>query len=587
MFQSKGLECGSLLPLFYQKLASEGSSLPRDSTQSDGADANYATGYVTAGIYEEHKMIKAIIATTAILVASSTLAAQPPGNEDNLVTPQQFGARGDGESLDTKPVQKAIDNVSKVGGTVFFPPGKYLCGTLVLKSNVTLYLSTGAVLLGSTDIKDYPEMIPSQRSYTDNYARHSLIYGEGVENVALMGHGVIDGQGAAFRWKEYKNRPFAIRMIECREIVVEGLTLRNSAMWMQHYLNCENLRIHSIRVSNLATYNNDGLDLDGCRNAVVSGCIMETDDDALVLKSTFDRPSEDITITNCVLSSHCNALKMGTESNGGFKNIAISNCVIHSPRNPSYFFGSQRGSSGISLEIVDGGTLDGIAISNIAIEGVSVPLFLRLGNRARPFISGGPKPEVGKLENVTIQNITARNVSKVGCSITGLPGHPIRNVSLSDIQFEFEGGGNRQDARQEVPEKPTDYPEATMFGTLPAYGFYCRHVEGLTLRNADVRTAQPDERPALICDDVRILKVEAFSGYPPETGLPLMVFKDVEGGWIQGCLAKKATNVFLQLQGTSRDISVMNNDLSRSRTPFHFEAPAAPAVLFETANRLP
>jgi len=532
-------------------------------------------------------MIKTIFATVAILITSATIVAQPQWNGVDFVTPQQFGAIGDGSRLDTKPVQQAIDAVSKLGGTVLFSPGRYLCGTIFLKSNVRLHLSAGAVLLGSTDINDYAETVPKQRSYTDKYTRHSIIYGEGLENVSLVGQGVIDGQGAAYRWREYKNRPFVIRMIGCKNIVVQGLTLQNSAMWMQHYLDCENLRIHSIRVSNLVTYNNDGLDLDGCRNAVVSDCIMETDDDALVLKSTFDRPSEDITITNCVLSSHCNALKMGTESNGGFKNVTISNCVIHSPRDTSYFYGSQRGSSAISLEIVDGGTLDGIAISNIAIEGVSVPLFLRLGNRARPFIPGGEKPDVGRLGNVTMQNVTARGVSKVGCSITGLPGHPVRNVKLSDIQIEFEGGGDLEDARKTVPELPAEYPEATMFGTLPAYGFYCRHVEGLSFSNVSLRTTATDDRPALICDDVRNLELKGFGGQPPQSGWPLIRFNDVEHALVQGSLAAESTKVFLKLEGTSESIAVIGNDLSLAATAFQFESPSAPAVLFESSNRLP
>lgn len=231
--------------------------------------------------------------------------------------------------------------------------------------------------------------------------------------------------------------------------------------------------------------------------------------------------------------------------------------------------------------------MDGIAVSNIAIEGVSVPLFIRLGNRARPFISGEPKPGMGKLDNVTIQNITARKVSKVGCSITGLPEQPVRNVSLSDIQLEFEGGGTRQDAGREVPEKAAEYPESTMFGTLPAYGFYCRHVEGLTFRNVDIRTAATDERPALLCDDVRDLRVTAFHGDPPQSGLPVIRLKDVVGALLSGCLAADHTQVFLQLEGSSRDVFVSGNDLSRARSAFQFLAPATGANLLEYANKLP
>ena len=526
-----------------------------------------------------------LVFVVLILITVNTLAAQVA--VDGFFTPQQFGAAADGTQLDTESVQKAIDRASEAGGTVLFSQGSYLCGTLFLKSNVTLHLTAGATLLGSTEITDYPETIPARRSYTDKYTRHSLIYGENLENVAIIGRGVIDGQGSAFRWKEYKNRPYVIRLIGSKNIRVEGITLQNSAMWMQHYLDCENIRIDSIRVTNLVTYNNDGLDLDGCRRAVVSNCIMETDDDALVLKSTFDRPSEDITITNCILSSHCNALKMGTESNGGFKNIAISNIVIHSPRNSSYFYGSERGSSGISLELVDGGVMDGVAISNVAIEGVTVPLFIRLGNRARPFTPDGPTPGVGSLSNVVIQNMVARGVSSVGCSITGLPGYPVKDISLSDLIFEFDGGGTRQDAEAEIPEKPAEYPEATMFGTLPAYGFYCRHVEGLSFNNVSLETASADHRPALDCDDVTDLRLTGFQAQAPHSGLPVIRLNDVQHALVQGSLAGASTEVFLQVGGTSRDITVTGNDLSQAKKAFRFVAPAAAEKLFETANRLP
>jgi polygalacturonase len=161
---------------------------------------------------------------------------------------------------------------------------------------------------------------------------------------------------------------------------------------------------------------------------------------------------------------------MGTESGGGFQNITVTNCTICSPRYSKVTYGRQRGLAGLALEIVDGGTLDRVAISNVVMKGVSVPIFMRLGNRARQYGSGGRQPGVGTFRNVVVNNIVATEVSSVGCSITGLPGHPVENVSLSNVKLTFEGGGTREDASREIPEKAASYPESTMFGTLPAYG---------------------------------------------------------------------------------------------------------------------
>ena len=317
------------------------------------------------------------------------------------------GAVADGKTLCTAALQRSIDRCAEAGGgTVFFPAGTYLSGTLVLKSNVTLELDAGATLLGSSDPKHYPPREPAVPSYTDNYVRQALIAGENLVNVGLRGRGTIDGNGGAFRWKEYRDRPYVIRLVQCQDVHIEGLTLRDSPMWMQHYLACDRVRIHRLRVFNHVTYNNDGLDIDGCHDVTISDCIFDTDDDALCLKSTLDRACENVVITNCVLSSHCNAFKLGTESNGGFKNITFNNCVILSPRFSEPIYGIRRGMGGIALEMVDGGQLENITVSNIVISGVNVPIFLRLGNRARPFLPDGAKPGMG-LRNVTIGNIVA------------------------------------------------------------------------------------------------------------------------------------------------------------------------------------
>lgn len=430
----------------------------------------------------------------------------------NHFSVKQYGAVGDGNAMDTRAIQSAIDTAAAAkGGTVRFPPGQYLSGGLFLKSGITLQLEAGATLLASTNVNDYPVVTPTFRSFTNSEgACPSLIYGENLHNIGIVGKGTIDGQGAAFPYGPGLVRPRLLSFVTCRSVRVEGVTLRDAPGWVQHYLACDDLTLRGLRVFSHANYNNDMMDVDCCRNVRISDCIGDTGDDGITLKSTADRACENITITHCVLSSHCNAIKLGTESNGGFKNIAISNCVVRPSSSDKIHHGSRGGLAGIALELVDGGTLDGITINNVKISGVLSPLFMRLGNRARPFVKDAPKPGMGTFRNVTISNIVATDASDLGCAIAGLPNHPIENVTLNNITITFPGGGTKDQADATVPENAEAYPECNMFGPLPAYGFYCRHINGLKLSNVDLRTTTPDQRPAVICDDVKNLRVEAL-----------------------------------------------------------------------------
>ncbi|MBN2328037.1 MAG: glycoside hydrolase family 28 protein [Candidatus Omnitrophica bacterium] len=497
-----------------------------------------------------------------------------------------FGAKGDGKTMDTKAIQAAVDAASQAGGgTVALPAGTYLSGTIFLKSRIHLYLAPGATLLGSRNQDDYPETIPQIRSYTDNYVKQSLIFGENLVDVSITGQGVIDGQGEAFRWKEYIGRPYIIRLISCEKILIEGIMLTNSAMWMQHYLACEDVTIRGVRVFNHVTYNNDGLDIDSCRNVRISDCAFDSDDDALCLKSTTGKPCEDVVITNCVLSSHCNAFKMGTESNGGFKNITLSNCAIHSPRDSESQYGMKRGISGISLEIVDGGIMDGVSISNISMQGVSVPIFIRLGNRARPFEKDGPIPGVGVLQNVHISHVIATGVSNIGCSITGQPERFVKNVCLQDIQIEYEGGGTMEEAQKSVLLKPNSYPEATMFGVLPAYGFYCRYVEGLSLRQIQVGWKEEDVRSALLCEKMKDLVIEGLQGAGVLKGYATVDLNHVQDVMIYGCRVPAPADLFLRMRGETENVSLTANDLRQAQTRYEFESDKIKESFFESANR--
>jgi hypothetical protein len=507
----------------------------------------------------------------AAVSGNALRAATAPASSSPLPNVRDHGAAGDGTTLDTNALQTAIDACAAAGGgTVVFPAGRYLSGTLRLRSRVALWLQPGAVLLGSTRLEDYPPIVPAFRSYTDvNYVERSLLYGERVEDVALFGQGMIDGQGGAKAFQvgggrdNYKRRPFLIRMIEGRRIALRDLTLLNSPMWVQHYLACDDLILDGVTVHSLVNVNNDGLDLDCCQRVRVANCSITSGDDAIVLKTTAPRPCRAITIVNCHLTSRCNALKCGTESSGDFQDITVSNCTVDDTR-----------LSAIALEMVDGGVLDGISISNIRIRRAGGGIFMRLGNRARPHLSEGPgggsgafrappgtvAPDVGRFRNVHIAQVTGEGCDAIGCALAGLPGYPIENITLADIQLNFEGGGTSDDARREPPERNADYPEYKMFGRLPAFGFFCRHARGVRVHDVQVGTVKSDARPGLICDDVQQLEVRGWHAASGPAAGEEIVLRNASEAWLHGNRTAASGAALVRVSGAkSRAIKLSDN----------------------------
>lgn len=418
-----------------------------------------------------------------------------------------YGAVSDTTRLSTAAIQRAIDSCNEAGGgTVLIPAGAFKTGSIFLRDNVTLDLENGATLYGSTDIRDYTPVTTDYVSLRTVTPTIQLIYADGASNVAICGRGTIDGRGRAFpklSWNdEGITRPHLLRFIRCSDVSIEGVTLKNSGCWMQHYLACDRVRIDGITVFNRNNYNNDALDLDGCHNVTVSNMIADSDDDGITLKSTSPRLCEDITISNCVISSHCNAIKLGTETNGGFRNIIVRGITVKpSADQTSQFFGfpGGHGHSAISLEIVDGGTMSNVDIADITIRGTESPIFIRLANRARPYSKDVPVEGIGSISGVRLHDILIDEAGPGGCSITGVEGHPVCDVELRDITIRHLGG--QKAVAAPTDEKIAEYPESTMWGILPAQGFWLNHTRNITFDNVRVEAINPDARPVFVATD--------------------------------------------------------------------------------------
>ena len=426
----------------------------------------------------------------------------------------QYGVVAGTDALQTRAIQATIDVCAAAGGgTILVPAGVYRIGTLILRSNVTLHLESGAVLFGSPNLADYPSDVDGFVDAIGQRRSRCLICCVDAERVGISGRGVIDGNGAAFA-RDLDDRPFLIRFMGCRDVSVTDVTLRNAAAWVSHYMDCDTVQIRGVTIRSRANGNNDGIDIDACRNVRITDCDIDTGDDAICIKSTTGGACRNVTVSHCVLKSDWAALKLGTESAGDFQNIILSHCVIYDTTG-----------GGLKLITTDGGRMENIMVSDLIMHQVSGPIFVRLGNRLRTYRDAGRRASVGAIRNITLRNIRAdvweageplwgKN-RRAGICITGVPGHPIENLTLENIHLTFPGGGTAQEAENlEVPELSEHYPEFTIFTPLPAWGFYVRHVNGMHFRSITLETRSPDARPSLVCDDVRNLTMDQYDAPP-------------------------------------------------------------------------
>lgn len=463
-------------------------------------------------------MKKTLLLVLATMVAASLQAAS--------VDVRDYGAKGDGKALDSPAINAAIEAcAAKGGGTVALSAGTYLSGSIRMKSNIELHLDAGATIVATDQRGAYDESevfgFPEYQDGGHTYFHNSLIWAEGQTNVSITGRGMIDGAGLTRHDTENAGNvqggsigmgDKAIALKCCRNVLIRDITIYRGGHFAIIITGCDYATIDNVLIDT----NRDGIDIDCCKNTTVSNTKVNTPhDDALVLKSSYalKKPviCENILITNCTVTGYkvgtaidgtyvpekvnwvCGRIKLGTESNGGYRNIVISNCTcIYS--------------SGLAFEEVDQGVMENIVVSGISMSHVHhYPIYITTGCRNR-----GPKErsEVSSARDISISNVVAVDCDSLsGIQVTGMPGHPVENIRLSNISLRFRGGVSRK-VDPDYPELGTKYPEPAKFlGTCPAYGLFARHVKGLTLSNVDFMLEQPDVRPCVITTDVEGLHV--------------------------------------------------------------------------------
>lgn len=460
---------------------------------------------------------------------------------------RDFGATGNGTRLDTDAINAAINKAAEAGGgTVYFPAGEYLSFSIRLKSNITLYLDSGCTIVaanmaehpGKYDAPE-PNVWGDSLHYQDfghSHFRNSLIWGEDLDNISIIGSGRIYGKGLQ-KWGDTKpglgNKSISLK--KCRNVLLRDFTVLHGGHFAILATGVDNLTISNLKIDT----NRDAIDIDCCRHVRVSDCSLNSpNDDALVLKASYalgyTAPTENVTITNCAVYGYdegtfldgtyqttqkaapdkgvvTGRIKFGTESNGAFRNVTISNCTFQHCR-------------GLALETVDGALLENITVSNIVMDDIlNAPFFLRLGRRMR----GPADAKPGSCKRILIDNvvITASN-PQYGSMLMGIPGYDVEDVVFSNIYIRIKGGGAKEQGGVVVPENETSYPDPQEFGQIPAWGFYIRHAKNIKMHHITLEFENPDYRPAFMLEDV---KGADFSDIRVQTmpGVPVFDLRDV------------------------------------------------------------
>jgi polygalacturonase len=476
--------------------------------------------------------VSAAAAVPAVRAGRNAGAATVPAAGGGWFNVRGYGATGDGKTLDSPAINRAIEAAAAAGGgTVYLPAGTYASYSIRLKNHISIYLDQGAVLLaeatpheglatGGYDAAEPQGAWEPYQDYGHNHWHNSLIWGEGLHDIAILGQGLIWGKGLSRGWDNEMELPDsnklgvgnkAIALKNCHNVTLKDFSILQGGWFGLLATAVDNLTVDNLLIDT----NRDGMDFDCCKNVRVSNCTVNSPwDDGICPKSSYAlgyaRITENMTITNCMVTGHyqlgsvldgtwkthepgakvyrTGRIKLGTETNGGFRNITISNCVFDHCH-------------GFILESEDGAVCEDITITNLAMRGViNSPFFVRLGSRMR-----GPKDaKIGYIRRIAISNVMSSGATMLPAIFSGIPGYPIEDIKISDVYLHQTGAGSAAVAALDPPENETKYPDPEMFGDIPACGFFLRHVRNVEMSNVEIASedAGADARAAFWLKDV-------------------------------------------------------------------------------------
>ncbi|WP_422080422.1 glycoside hydrolase family 28 protein [Ulvibacterium sp.] len=429
-----------------------------------------------------------------------------------------YGAIGDGTTLNTVAIQTAINECTQNGGgTVLLKGGgTYMTGTIYLKDNVTLHVANGTTLLGSPNYDDYTTDTYKNMYKNEPHMNRCLIFAKDAKSMAIEGYGTIDGNGHRKNFSE--GRPMLIRFLNCEDVHLNDITLINPAAWTSAWLYCNNISVSGITIISRVNNNGDGLDFDGCTNVRVTNSNFDNSDDSICLQASRpDKPCKNITISNCHFSTKWGGMRIGLLSRGNIESVAVTNCTF-----------KDIDDSGLKIQQNEGGEMKNMVFSNLVMENVPRPIFMTFTQQRASVET--PEDELEPLHsmhNFIFSNIVVDN-SKLDKNsaffLTGFPGYYIEDITIRDVQFTISGGGTEEDAQKTDLNEYTQevlngwWPEFSLVGTLPASGIYARHIYGLTLDNISIKTITEDARKPVILDDVRRATIDniTINGNPAE-----------------------------------------------------------------------